>query len=55
MTALIPNPLKPSIKHVPTSTGRCWVLTCPCGFEWHTAHHRLAVILATGHTHRSIK
>ena len=30
-----------------------WQVSCPCGFEWRTRWHRLALILATGHEHRA--
>ena len=48
MTALIPNPLKPRV----TRHADRWLVECPCGYEWHTEHHRLAVLLAVHHTHR---
>lgn len=31
-----------------------WVVDCPCGFSWHTAWHRIAILLATNHQHRRL-
>jgi len=52
MTALIPNPTKPRVVRDVTQPDRPWHVTCPCTFEWHSEHHRIALLLATEHTHR---
>lgn len=39
-----------------TTVRKCadrWIVSCPCGFEWRTRWHRLALILATSHEHRA--
>lgn len=51
-TPLIPNPLKPRVVRDGDEPSRPWHVICPCSFEWHSAHHRLALFLATTHTHR---
>ncbi len=33
-------------------TGGRWLITCPCGYQWITTHHRLAVLFAVEHAHR---
>lgn len=31
--------------------GGHWLVSCPCGYIWHTDHHRLAVLFAVEHAH----
>lgn len=47
-----PAAVKPRITRDGEEPSRPWHVVCPCGFEWHSAHHRLALFLATNHTHR---
>lgn len=44
VTATLPG-LKPSIRRNPATLR--WDINCPCGYVWHTTHHRLALLLAT--------
>ena len=30
-----------------------WIVDCPCGFVWGSRLHRLALLLATEHVHRT--
>lgn len=50
MTATLPG-IKPTVRRDP-ATGK-WGISCPCGYRWNTAHHRLALLLATNHNHQA--
>lgn len=50
VTATLPG-LKPVIRRNPATLR--WDINCPCGYVWHTNHHRLALLLATNHNHQA--
>lgn len=50
-----PEAVKPRVVRDGEDPARPWHAVCPCGFEWHSKHHHLALFLAMNHTHRSSK